>query len=120
MARTNNAEEVAPDQRHCSAFHRHIGAGAHRESHIGCGESRRVVDAVTGHRNDAALLAQLADAIVFVLRLDASFDFIDAEFPGDGAGGASSASESSTGGRRGKQQCCRRTTFRCRKLEVTV
>ena len=35
-----------------------------------------------------ALLAQLADALVFVLRFDARFDFIDAELLGDGARGA--------------------------------
>ena len=80
-----DAAQIAFQQRDAGAFHRHIGPGPHRDADIGGGECRRVIDTVTGHRDDAALLAQAANAIVFMLRLDAGFDFVDAEFPGDGA-----------------------------------
>ena len=44
-------------QRDAGAFHRHVGAGAHRDADIRGGERGRVVDAVAGHRDDVALLA---------------------------------------------------------------
>jgi hypothetical protein len=45
----------------CRAVHRHVGAGAHGDADIGLGQRRRVVDAVAGHRDDAALGLQLLD-----------------------------------------------------------
>ena len=36
------------------AFHGDVGAGAHRDAHVGGGERRGVVDAVAGHAHDAA------------------------------------------------------------------
>ena len=42
-----------------------------------------LVHPVTGHRDDASLLAQLAHAFVFALRFHAGFDLIDAELLGD-------------------------------------
>ena len=42
-------------QRDAGAFHRDVGAGAHGDADVGCGQRRRVVDAVAGHRDDAAL-----------------------------------------------------------------
>ena len=80
-----DAAQVAFDQRDAGAFHRDVRAGAHGNTDIGGGERGRVVDAVARHRDDVPLLAQFADALVFVLRLDASFDFIDAELLGDGS-----------------------------------
>ena len=53
--RPHDAGEVALDQRHAGALHRDVGAGAHRDADIGGGERRRVVDAVAGHGDDAAL-----------------------------------------------------------------
>ena len=83
-----DAAQVAFEQRNAGAFHRHIGAGAHRDADIGRGERGRVVDTVPGHRDDVALLAQFANSFVFVLRLDAGFHLIDAELLRDGARGA--------------------------------
>ena len=40
------------------AFDRDIGAGAHGDADFGRGQRRRVVDAVAGHGDDAALAAQ--------------------------------------------------------------
>jgi hypothetical protein len=38
--------------------------------------------------DDATLLAQLTDPLVFALRLDSGFDFIDPQLLGSGVGGA--------------------------------
>ena len=54
----DDAPEVAAEQRHARAFDRDIRARAHRDADVGGGERRRVVDAVAGHGDDAALLAQ--------------------------------------------------------------
>src|SRR5262249_51938513 len=42
--RTNDAVEIAFDERDAGAFNRHIGAGAHGDSDIGSRERRRIVD----------------------------------------------------------------------------
>jgi hypothetical protein len=47
--------QVALDQRHAGALHRHVGAGAHRDADVRLRERRGVVDAVAGHRDDAPL-----------------------------------------------------------------
>ena len=47
--------EVALQQRDAGALDRHVGARAHGDADIGCGQRRRVVDAVAGHGDDAAL-----------------------------------------------------------------
>jgi hypothetical protein len=60
-ARAHDAGQVALQQRDAGAFDGDIGAGAHGDADIGGGERRRVVDAVAGHGDDAALAAQLLD-----------------------------------------------------------
>ena len=50
--------QVAAHQRDAGGLHRHVGAGGHRNAHVGRGQGRRIVDAVTHHRHHAAGLAQ--------------------------------------------------------------
>src|SRR5437868_4596692 len=75
-----DASQVAFDQRNVGAFHRHVGAGAHGNPDVGRDERGCVVDPVSGHRHDVPSLAQLPNALVFVLRFDTSLNLIDAEF----------------------------------------
>ena len=49
--RTDDAAQVALDQRDARALHRDVRAGAHRDADVGLGERRRVVDAVSRHRH---------------------------------------------------------------------
>jgi hypothetical protein len=53
-ARTRPSQ-VALHQGHAGALHGDVGAGAHGDADIGGGERGRVVDAVAGHGDDAAL-----------------------------------------------------------------
>ena len=70
------------------AFDGHVGAGAHRDSHIRRGQRGCVVDAVARHRHDAPCFFNSQNARVFVLGFDAGLHFINAETSGDGARGA--------------------------------
>ena len=66
---------------------RDVGAGAHRDADIGCGERRRVVDAVAGHGDLGALRAKLLDQRLLALRQHVGADLVDAELCRDGLGG---------------------------------
>ena len=59
-AGADDAVQIALDQRDRGAFHRDVGAGAHRDADLRLRQRRRVVDAVAGHRDDAALVLQAA------------------------------------------------------------
>ena len=62
------------------AFHRDIGAGAHRDADLRLGQRRRVVDAVAGHRDKPALrLAGVSTAAAFSVGQHLGHDLIDAE-----------------------------------------
>ena len=54
-ARAHDAREIALEQGDPRALDRHVGAGAHGNADIGRGQRRRVVDAVAGHGDLAAL-----------------------------------------------------------------
>ena len=69
------------------AFDRHVGAGPHRDADRGFGQRRRVVHAVTGHRDTAALLLEPAHDIPLLVGQDAGDDLIDPECPGHRTGG---------------------------------
>ena len=56
MAR-DDAGEIALHQGDAGAVHGDLGAGAHGDADIGCGEGRGVVDAVARHGDDAAFRA---------------------------------------------------------------
>ena len=57
-ARPQDAGQVAFDERDAGALDRDVRAGAHGDADIGGGKRRRVVHAVAGHRDDAALVAR--------------------------------------------------------------
>ena len=59
--------------------HGHVGAGAHGDADIGGGQRRRVVDAVAGHGDHAALAAQPLDDRALVLGQHLGLDLGDAE-----------------------------------------
>ena len=63
----DDAAQVALDERDAGALHRDVGAGAHRDADVGLGQRRRVVDAVAGHRDDAALGLQPLDRFGFLV-----------------------------------------------------
>ena len=52
--------QVATDQRDIRSRHGHIGAGANRDTEIGLGKRRGVVDAVADHRHRLAFGLQVA------------------------------------------------------------
>src|ERR1035437_3112137 len=79
-----DAKQVAFHERNSRAFHRHVCAGPHGDANMRGGQCWRVVDAITGHRNDLTLLPELLDALVFVLRFNACFHLIESEFLGHG------------------------------------
>ncbi len=74
-------------ERDAGALHRDVGAGAHGDADIGRGERRRVVDAVAGHRDHPARVAQPLDDGAFPVRQHLGLDLVDAEPAGDGFGG---------------------------------
>ena len=83
-ARADDAAQVALDQRDAGALHRDVGAGAHRDADIGLRQRRRVVDAVAGHRDDAALALQaLRPRRPSRSGSTSALDLVDAELRGD-------------------------------------
>ena len=59
-ARAHERLQVAVEQRDAGAFDRDVGSRPHGDADVGGGERRRVVDAVAGHGDDAALLGAAA------------------------------------------------------------
>ena len=82
-----DAGKIALHQRDAGALDGDFGAGAHGDADIGLGQRGRVVDAVAGHGDDAALGRQPLDDAVLVLRQHIGLDFLDAELAGDRLGG---------------------------------
>ena len=85
-ARTMPAQ-VALHQRDAGALHRHVGAGAHRDADVGLRQRRRVVDAVAGHGDHAALGLQALDDRRLLLGQHLGLDLVDAHGARDGLGG---------------------------------
>jgi len=50
----NQGVQIAFDQGDVAAFHGHVRAGSHSDTHIGLGERWRIINAVAGHGDDAA------------------------------------------------------------------
>src|ERR1051326_6811987 len=63
----DNSPEVALDERNCRAFHRNIGPGAHRYANLGLRQSGCVVDAVTSHRDEPALILESLNPRCFLV-----------------------------------------------------
>ena len=84
---SDDAGQVALEKRDARALDGHVGAGTHRETDVGGGECGRVVDAVTGQRDDAAFVAEPLDDVALVVGQDLGLDPVDAEPTGHGLGG---------------------------------
>ena len=65
--------------RHLRAVHRHVGPSAHRDTDVRLGESRRIIDAVAGHGDDATFFLKAFDQQEFVCRLDLAMHVVDVE-----------------------------------------
>ena len=76
-ARADDAGEVALHERDAGAFHRDVGAGAHRDADVGPRQRRGVVDAVAGHRDAPALALERRDVRGLLLRQHAGMDVVD-------------------------------------------
>ncbi|EAQ04289.1 hypothetical protein OB2597_09104 [Pseudooceanicola batsensis HTCC2597] len=79
----DDARQVALDQSDARAFHRHIGAGAHGDAHIGLGQRGRVVHPVAGHGDREPLAFQGLHQRVLVFGADPGMDLVNAEFRRD-------------------------------------
>jgi len=77
--RGRDATQIALDQGQLRAVHGHVGARTHRDADIGTRQRRRIVDTVTGHRDDAALRLQLLDQLQLVGGFDFAVHFFDAQ-----------------------------------------
>ena len=69
------------------ALHRHVGARAHGDAHVGLRQRRRVVDAVAGHGHDVPFGLEALDDLRFCVGQDLGLDLVDAERAPDGLGG---------------------------------
>ena len=78
---------VAVEIHHVAGFAGGLGAGIHRDAHVGLRQSRRVVRAVADHRNQFAAVLLLADAGELVFRLGLGDEIVHAGLGGDGGGG---------------------------------
>ncbi len=68
----DDGREVVVGEDHVGRFLGHLGTGdAHRDTDVGPLQGGGVVDAVTGHGDDVALLLQVLDQAHLVLRRDA-------------------------------------------------
>ena len=85
-ARAHDALQVALEQGDAGAFDGDVGAGAHGDADIGRGEGGRIVDAVTGHGDDAALALQPLDDRALLIGQHLGLDLGDAEAARDRLG----------------------------------
>ena len=70
--------QVTLDQRDLGAVHRHVGSRSHGDAHVCLRQGRRVVDAVSGHGDDASFFLQSLDQHELVRRLDLTMHLVDA------------------------------------------
>src|ERR1035437_8607180 len=78
MTGTENAAQIALQQRDAASLHRHIRAGTHCNANVSLGQSWRVVDSVAGHCDHGALLLTLLHDLCLPLRQHVSIK-LDAE-----------------------------------------
>ena len=71
--------QIALDQGDARAFHRHVGAGAHRDSDVRLRQRGRVVDAVAGHRDHPPLSLQPLDLVGLLVGQHLGADLVDPE-----------------------------------------
>jgi hypothetical protein len=63
-----------------SGLDRDVCAGPDRETEVGLGERRRVVDAIPYHRHDLARVLEAADLRYLLVGQDPGDDAVDADF----------------------------------------
>ena len=80
----DDAAQIALQQRDTGAFNRDVSAGSHRDPDFRRGESGCVVDAVSGHGDDASGLLQLRDDSALLVWKDLGLDVRNPQRSGDG------------------------------------
>ena len=73
-ARADDPSKVAFHESDPGALHRDVRSGAHRDAHVSLRERRRVVDAVSGHRDAFTTRLQTLDHRGLLIRQDVGFD----------------------------------------------
>ncbi len=86
-ARPDDAAEVALEERHAGALDGDVRPGAHGDADVGGGERRGVVDAVAGHGDDAAVVAEALHHLALAIWQHFGLDLVDAELARHGLGG---------------------------------
>ena len=85
-AGADNAGEIAFDQRDAGILDGNLRARSHRDTHIGFGQSGRIIHTIARHGDNPAIGAQFTDDAVLVFRQDITLDIVNAKLPGDGFG----------------------------------
>ena len=78
VARPDNAQKVAAQQRNTRAFDGNVGPRSHRDADVGGGQRRGIIDPVSRHGDDPALLAQPLDYLALLIGKDIGFDVVNA------------------------------------------
>ena len=82
MTSTENAAQIAFQQRDAASLHRHIRACPHGNANVRLRKRRRIVHSISSHRDYGALLLALFDYLCFLLRQYIGIK-LDAELIGD-------------------------------------
>src|SRR6266849_3359784 len=82
LARSHDSAQVALHQRDARVFNRRVRSSPHGDSYIGCRQRRRVVNSVTGHRNNATLIFQILYDLAFPLGPDFRLNLFDLQLLG--------------------------------------
>ena len=78
-ARAGNTAEIAANQCHSGTLHRYIGAGCHRNTYVGLGQRRSVVDAIAGHGDFMPVRPQHSDGLPLLIRQHLRLHIIDSD-----------------------------------------
>jgi hypothetical protein len=82
-----HAAQIALNERDVGGFHRDVGSGSHRDSHVGLRQCGRVVDAVADHRHALAFALQFLDFAGFLGGQNLSHHALDSKFARNGVRG---------------------------------
>ena len=85
--RVDEAREIALEKRDVRALDRDVGPRPHRDAHVRSRERRRVVHAVSRHRDDPALALEARHGLGLGRREDPRDDLVDSELRADALGG---------------------------------
>ncbi len=73
------ADEIAFHQRNSAAFHGHVRPRSHGDANIGLSKRRGVVDAISGHGDDASFFLQTLYDFSLLLRLHPGLKLLDSQ-----------------------------------------